>query len=51
MAKVEPLTKQREVAIEALTQRYNRDGLRVVAVAYREFKIIRKIIQLLTKVI
>ncbi|CAM0680252.1 magnesium-translocating P-type ATPase [Acinetobacter baumannii] len=36
--KVEPLTKQREVAIEALTQRYNRDGLRVVAVAYREFK-------------
>ncbi|MDK4793664.1 MAG: magnesium-translocating P-type ATPase [Acinetobacter sp.] len=35
--KVEPLTKQREVAIEALTQRYNRDGLRVVAVAYREF--------------
>ncbi|WP_246893600.1 magnesium-translocating P-type ATPase, partial [Acinetobacter baumannii] len=36
--KVEPLTKQCEVAIEALTQRYNRDGLRVVAVAYREFK-------------
>ncbi|MDV7554378.1 magnesium-translocating P-type ATPase [Acinetobacter baumannii] len=36
--KVEPLTKQRKVAIEALTQRYNRDGLRVVAVAYREFK-------------
>lgn len=36
--KVEPLTKQREVAIESLTQRYNRDGLRVVAVAYREFK-------------
>lgn len=36
--KVEPLTKQREVAIEALTQRYNRDGLRVVAVSYREFK-------------
>ncbi|MDC5647397.1 magnesium-translocating P-type ATPase [Acinetobacter baumannii] len=36
--KVEPLTNQREVAIEALTQRYNRDGLRVVAVAYREFK-------------
>ncbi|RSF41531.1 magnesium-translocating P-type ATPase [Acinetobacter baumannii] len=36
--KVEPLTKQREVAIETLTQRYNRDGLRVVAVAYREFK-------------
>ncbi|MDC5089781.1 magnesium-translocating P-type ATPase [Acinetobacter baumannii] len=36
--KVEPLTKQREVAIEALTQRYNRNGLRVVAVAYREFK-------------
>ncbi|HCV3302459.1 TPA: magnesium-translocating P-type ATPase [Acinetobacter baumannii] len=36
--KVETLTKQREVAIEALTQRYNRDGLRVVAVAYREFK-------------
>lgn len=35
--KVEPLTEQREVAIEALTQRYNRDGLRVVAVAYREF--------------
>lgn len=26
------------MAIEALTQRYNRDGLRVVAVAYREFK-------------
>ncbi len=25
------------MAIEALTQRYNRDGLRVVAVAYREF--------------
>lgn len=35
--KIEALTAQRRAAIEALTQRYNRDGLRVVAVAYREF--------------
>ncbi|WP_286801146.1 HAD-IC family P-type ATPase, partial [Acinetobacter sp. UBA2063] len=35
--KIEALTQQRQVAIEALTQRYNKDGLRVVAVAYREF--------------
>lgn len=35
--KIEALTAQRQAAIEALTQRYNRDGLRVVAVAYREF--------------
>ncbi|MEG2827528.1 MAG: magnesium-translocating P-type ATPase [Acinetobacter sp.] len=35
--KIEPLSQQRQVAMEALMQRYNRDGLRVVAVAYREF--------------
>ena len=35
--KIEPLSQQRQVAMEALMQRYNRDGLRVIAVAYREF--------------
>ncbi len=37
--KVEALTVQKQTAIETLTQRYNQDGLRVVAVAYREFSI------------
>lgn len=35
--KIEALTTQKQTAIETLTQRYNQDGLRVVAVAYREF--------------
>lgn len=35
--KIEVLTPQRQVATEALMRRYNKDGLRVVAVAYREF--------------
>ncbi|KAF5305345.1 hypothetical protein FQR65_LT18731 [Abscondita terminalis] len=41
--KVEALTVQKQTAIETLTQRYNQDGLRVVAVAYREFSIDQEI--------
>ncbi|MEB3754380.1 magnesium-translocating P-type ATPase [Acinetobacter sp. MD2(2019)] len=35
--KVQPLTAQIQSEIETITQNYNREGLRVVAVAYRQF--------------
>ncbi|WP_420714359.1 magnesium-translocating P-type ATPase [Acinetobacter sp. MD2] len=35
--KVQPLTTQIQSEIETITQNYNREGLRVVAVAYRQF--------------